>query len=67
MSVGVDLDRMRQEMDDPEIQQMIQANQQLARDLGISGTPSFVIGDQIIGGAQPLAVFEEAVRRVREE
>lgn len=66
VSVGVDLDQMRQEMDDPEIQRIIQENQQLARDLGISGTPSFVIGDQIIGGAQPLAVFEEAVRRVRE-
>ena len=31
------------------------------RDLGINGTPSFVIGDRIVRGNQPLAAFREAI------
>jgi protein-disulfide isomerase len=34
--------------------------------LGISGTPSFVINGQLLVGAQPLAVFENAIATIKD-
>ena len=48
--VGLDVDQLRADMEDPEIEAEIQRNHALARTLGIRGTPSFVIGDNIIRG-----------------
>jgi protein-disulfide isomerase len=50
-SVGLDLDKLHKDMESPEIQAEIDKNLDLGRALDISGTPGFVIGDQIIGGA----------------
>jgi len=36
------------------------------RSLGISGTPSFVINGQLLVGAQPLAVFENAIATIKD-
>jgi protein-disulfide isomerase len=41
----------------------IDADMRTSRQQGITGTPSFVIGEQRIVGAQPLEVFEQAIRR----
>ena len=49
--VGLDPDRLEQDMNAPEIQAAIDANYRLAQELGIEGTPAFVIGDQIVPGA----------------
>ena len=48
--VGLDGDALRVEMEDPAIDAQLRANHQLARDLGIEGTPSFVIGDRLVRG-----------------
>src|ERR1700749_628653 len=50
-SVGLNLDQLHKDMDSPEIQAEIDKTLELGRVLDISGTPGFVIGDQIIGGA----------------
>ena len=49
--LGLDVDRLRQDMRDPEIQKAIDANLELARALGIRGTPTIVIGDTLVPGA----------------
>jgi protein-disulfide isomerase len=49
--LGLDLERLRRDMDSTGIDAHIQANYRLARELGIEGTPAFVIGDQLIPGA----------------
>ena len=49
--VGLDPDQLEQDMDAPEIQEAIDANYRLAQELGIEGTPAFVIGDALIPGA----------------
>jgi len=41
----------------------VEADMRSSRRQGITGTPSFVIGDQRIVGAQPLEVFEQAIAR----
>jgi protein-disulfide isomerase len=50
-SVGLNIDQLHKDMDSPEIQAEIDKNLELGRALDINGTPGFVIGDQIIGGA----------------
>lgn len=48
--VGLDMDRLAADMQDPAVTEYLQETMQLAETLGISGTPSFVIGDHIAGG-----------------
>ncbi len=50
-SVGLDLDKLHKDMDSPEVMAELDKNLDLGRALDISGTPGFVIGDQIVGGA----------------
>ncbi len=48
---GYDVERLRDDMDSPEIDRILGHNNALAEQLGIRGTPGFVIGNQVIGGA----------------
>src|SRR5262245_33755524 len=49
--VGLDLVKLKEDMKSPEVQALIDKTNKLAQDLGINGTPGFIIGDQIIPGA----------------
>jgi protein-disulfide isomerase len=49
--VGLDTEQLAKDMEAPEIKAEIDANYALARELGIEGTPAFVIGEQLIPGA----------------
>ena len=64
-SVGVDVERMMADMESPEIQAMIQRNQDLAQRLQISGTPAFVIGDTLVPGVIDRKTFERLVAQAR--
>jgi len=48
--VGLDPDELSERMEDPELQEWIDRTRALAEQLGISGTPSFIIGDQVVPG-----------------
>lgn len=50
-SFGADEEALKQGMNDPAIDQSIRQTYELANALGISGTPSFVIGDEAVFGA----------------
>ena len=62
---GLDWDRLQKDMADPAVQQRIEANLGLARKLGISGTPAYVIGGQMLPGALDLAELQDAVAAAR--
>lgn len=49
--VGLDIDKLKQDMNDPAVVAELRANMDLAQALGVQGTPAFVINDQIIPGA----------------
>ncbi len=66
-SVGVDVDRMMADMESPEIQAMIERNQELAQALRITGTPAFVIGDNLVPGAVDRKTLERLVAQARAE
>ncbi len=64
-AVGVDVDRMMADMESPEIQAMIQRNNDLAQTLQITGTPAFVIGDTLVPGAVDRKTLERLVAQAR--
>jgi protein-disulfide isomerase len=53
-------------MNDPAIEQTIQRNLDLANALGITGTPSFVIGDQVVPGAADLRTLQRMIAHARQ-
>lgn len=65
--MGLDRARVEIEMASPEIEAVISANLELAQRLGLTGTPSFVIGDRIVVGAVGKEPLAEAVGSVREK
>lgn len=64
--VGMDVDRMRSDMNEPAIEAAIEKNLALAQALRINGTPSFVVGGQILRGATGLKTLQALIREARE-
>ena len=64
--LGYDVDRLRDDLDSPEISRSLGHNNALAEQLGIRGTPGFVIGDQIIGGAIDMDTLLELIAQARQ-
>ena len=64
-SVGVDTVRLRADMQSPEIDDAIAANRDMARKLGIGGTPAFVIADRTVRGAVSMASIRKHVAKAR--
>jgi len=65
LAAGLDWPRLQHDMDDPAIQQRLDANLQLAHVLGIEGTPALVIGNEMIPGAVDVADLQKAVADAR--
>lgn len=63
----IDLDRLKADMQDPEIAAAIAANRRLAEELGINGTPAFIVGDQMIPGAVDPKRLADLVAQLRAE
>ena len=49
--IGLDIDRLTADMNDPAITAYIDETLALGQSLGISGTPAFIIGEHVIPGA----------------
>lgn len=63
--VSLDLDRWRTDMQSADIDAIVKANYRLAQAIGITGTPAFIIGDQLIPGAIDPARMAELVANAR--
>ncbi|WP_353143948.1 DsbA family protein [Paracoccus sp. (in: a-proteobacteria)] len=63
--VGLDVDRLQRDMQAPEITQRIERSLELADEIGLVGTPSFVIGDRAIFGYLSKADLTEIVAEAR--
>ena len=64
-AVGIDVPQLLQDMKSPAVGAVLDRNVQLARTLHLTGTPTFVIGDQMIPGAVELADLRQAVAAQR--
>lgn len=63
--LGLDAERLARDMRDPAIDRQLARVRALADALGITGTPSFVIGDTLIPGAAPVAQLVELIAQQR--
>lgn len=63
---GLEVARLKIDMNKPEIEAAIKKNHELARALRINGTPAFVIGDELIPGAADLDTLKSAVAEARQ-
>lgn len=64
--LGIDLVQLRQDMEDPEIEAALDRNFQLAQDLRITGTPTFVLQDAMIRGFVELPQLQAAIAQARD-
>lgn len=65
-SLGLDEDRLRRDMESQEIESSIQANYRLAQEIGVRGTPAFIVGDELVPGAMSPEAIRELIARKRE-
>ncbi|AJE49449.1 MULTISPECIES: DsbA family protein [Rhodobacterales] len=63
--VGLDIERLQTDMERPEIEEHIATSMRLTQSLGFSGTPSFVIGDNLVPGFVESDKLTELVDNVR--
>jgi protein-disulfide isomerase len=58
---GLDTARIEKDLTSPEIKATIEENMKLAEEMGLNGTPSYVIGQQIVVGAVGLESLREKI------
>ena len=63
--IGLDVAKLKSDMQKPEIEAAIQRNYKLADKLAIQGTPAFVIGSELLPGAASVDELTAAIRRAR--
>ncbi len=51
INVGLNIEKLKLEMSNPEIKNQLKKNSEIAKLLGLNGTPVFIIGDIIFPGA----------------
>ena len=51
VELGVDEAKLRKAMEDPSISELFTQTYQIADNLGITGTPSYIVGDEAVFGA----------------
>jgi protein-disulfide isomerase len=63
--VGFDMARLEKDMNSDEVKDTIDEDMKLADELGVSGTPSYVVGDQVVVGAVGLDELREKIKDQR--
>jgi protein-disulfide isomerase len=64
-SVGLDAEKLEADMANDKTDPDLQGNKVLARAMGVSGTPTFIVGDQIVEGAPTPEYLKELIARAR--
>jgi protein-disulfide isomerase len=64
---GLDGRRFEEDLRSARYEETVLADFREGQGLGISGTPTFFINDQVVVGLQPLGVFRQAIEDARRE
>jgi len=64
--MGFDAAAIAERAASADVTRIIEANHALARQMGINGTPSFIVGDRVLRGFLPLEGMEAVVSEARE-
>ena len=62
---GLDMARLEKDFSSPEVRATIEENFKLAESMGMNGTPSYVIGKQVIIGAVGIDALKEKISNAR--
>ncbi|WP_051505816.1 DsbA family protein [Mesorhizobium sp. WSM2561] len=65
--VGLDVEKLKRDMEDPAIEDTLERNRELATQLYITGTPALVLGDEVIGGVPEIPALERLIAKAREK
>ncbi len=63
--LGIDQTKLKDAIHDPKVAEIIESNKSLSNELGIQGTPSYVVGDQLIPGALNYDGFQKLIDGIR--
>lgn len=64
-ALGLDPERLKAEAAKPDVTNVIQSSYDLANTLGIGGTPTYIIGDEVIPGAVPIDELKSRIANMR--
>jgi protein-disulfide isomerase len=64
--VGLDVDRLKGDMQSPEVEALIKHHYELADKLGVTGTPAFVIGEELVPGAIDVQTMKAKIKQARQ-
>lgn len=64
--VGFDMPRLEKDMDSPEVKTTIDEDMKLADALGVNGTPSYVVDDEVVVGAVGLDELRAKIKAARQ-
>jgi protein-disulfide isomerase len=64
-TLGLDVDKLKSGMQQADISSALQRSYDLAKTLNVAGTPTYIIGDEIIPGAVPLDQLKAAIANMR--
>ena len=67
--VGLDIEKLKADMQAPDVDAVIEKNLQLGTAMGIQGTPAFFVGDEAIPGApaELKSILKKEVANIREK
>jgi protein-disulfide isomerase len=63
--VGLDMARIEKDLQSGEVKATLEESVKLAEALGISGTPSYVVGESVIPGAVGAAALRQQIETAR--
>ena len=63
--VGLDMARLNRDLESPEVKATIEETSKLAEATGITGTPSYVIGNEIVVGEADLEILKQKIALAR--
>ncbi len=63
--IGLDMARVRKDMNSPAAEKILKTDVALGRTLGLDGTPSYIIGDNVVVGAVGLKELKQKIANAR--
>jgi len=66
-SAGLDVQKLKADMESEEVSNILEANMSLAQKLGIQGTPAFIVDETLIPGAIGYEGLSASVKQVRDQ
>ena len=62
---GLDTAKLEKDMESDVVMNELKTTREAGQELGIEGTPFFIVGEQVFPGAMSLGQFEDAVKKAR--